>query len=183
MTEQIVGNTVDLGAPVIGYESAGELLAGEPIPPPPELREDDVGMGSVLMVGLLALIAVLVLLIGAVKKCQRKQVDEPETSNTTELMAPSLTLHSPTLHGLAILLARALTRATGSVLNALTSLMKPSWHTSSALLVALLHWDPEDGPTAPDTCTQNTTLIAKSVKRRISNTSLQTAGLTALRPN
>lgn len=78
MTEQIVGNTVDLGAPVIGYESAGELLAGEPIPPPPELREDDVGMGSVLMVGLLALIAVLVLLIGAVKKCQRKQVDEPD---------------------------------------------------------------------------------------------------------
>ena len=30
------------------------------------------------MVGLLALIAVLVILIGAAKKCQKKQVDEPE---------------------------------------------------------------------------------------------------------
>lgn len=77
MTEQIVAQEVDLGAPVIGYESAGELLAGEEIPPPPELREEGKWhLQSMLMVGLLALIGLLVLLIGAVEKCKRKQVGE-----------------------------------------------------------------------------------------------------------
>ena len=78
MTEQIVDQQVDLGAPVIGYESAGELLAGEKIPPPPELREDGKWhVQSMIMVVLLALIGVLILLIGAVEKCKKNQVEEP----------------------------------------------------------------------------------------------------------
>jgi len=89
LTERIVTDAVDLGAPVLGYESAGELLAGDPIPPPPELRTDGQwNWSSVLMVGLLALICVLILLIGAVKKCQRKQVDEPTEEADMEHRRP-----------------------------------------------------------------------------------------------